>query len=52
MERDLALSHTAAAPITSPTPMPMSGRWPSISHDSRPATAGMTANSIATAAAP
>lgn len=38
--------------MTSPIPMPMSTRWPSRSQDNRPATAGMTQNSIATAAAP
>jgi hypothetical protein len=32
--------------------IPMSGRWPNSSHDNTPATAGMTAKSIATAAAP
>ena len=43
---------TPTAPTTKPTAIPISGRWPSISHDNTPATAGMTANSIATAAAP
>jgi len=42
----------AIAPSTNPTPVPMSTRWPSISHESTPATAGITQNSIATAAAP
>jgi len=45
-------SQHASAPSTSPTPVPMSTRWPSISQDSTPATAGMTQNSIDTAAAP
>jgi hypothetical protein len=45
-------SQQAAAPITRPTAIPTSGRWPSINHESSPATAGMTANSMATAAAP
>jgi len=32
--------------------MPASGRWPSITHANRPATAGITQNSIDTVAAP
>ena len=49
---DASSANRRRAPTTRPTAIPMSGRWPNISHDSRPATAGMTANSIATAAAP
>jgi hypothetical protein len=33
-------------------PIPTSGRCPSIAHDSKPATAGITQNNIDTAAAP
>ncbi|MDT5147213.1 MAG: hypothetical protein QOC58_1858 [Mycobacterium sp.] len=46
------MSQHASAPASNPTATPASGRWPSISHDSTAATAGMTANSMATAAAP
>jgi hypothetical protein len=48
----LAFSQHAAAPNTSPTPVPTSTRCPSISQDITPATAGMMQNSMATAAAP
>src|SRR4029077_12353594 len=47
-----AFSQKPAALTTRPSAIPTSGRCPNISHDSSPATAGMTANSIATAAAP
>lgn len=46
------MSQHAAAPSTSPAPTPASTRWPSITHDSAPATAGITQKSIDTAAAP
>jgi len=47
-----AFSQQAPAPTISPTTIPASGRWLRINQDSAPAIAGMTANNIATDAAP
>ena len=48
----MLFSQHARPPATRPIAMPMSGRCPSMNQDSTAATAGMTANSIVTAAAP